>query len=179
MGWDDNSRLNLSFATQRCAKLGTMIHRKRTARPRRGRRILESAARDLGYEWRMARSAVGVLAVAYREDDQFAINLSLECFLLHARNLRDFFAPTGKPDDVLASDFLGRPPRVKMSMLRSRAVRNRLNKRIAHLSYSRFRFRGGWNVPTLMTEIDNAMHQFIERLETIDSELAAVLKKYA
>lgn len=145
----------------------------------RGRRALKSAAQDLGYEWNMARIAVRLLSLAQRARSQVMVNLTMETFLLHARNLRDFFATSGQPEDVLASDFLGRPLRVRMPLLRSAKIRRRLNKRIAHVSYSRSRLGRQWDVRTLATEIDEAMEAFVTRLSTIDAQLADKIRKSA
>jgi hypothetical protein len=104
------------------------------------------------------------------------VNVTLETFLLHARNLRDFFATSGKSDDVLASDFLGRPLRVRMPLVRSARLRRRLNKRISHLSYSRSRLGRAWDVRSLLAEIDDAMGVFLSRLSTVDAGLADTIR---
>ena len=145
-------------------------------RPNRGAAALRSAVKDLAYEWQTARDAVRALVSARQAGNTALSNMFIEDFLLHARNLRDFFAPRGKPDDVLAKDFLGRHPRIALPHLRSAAVRNRLNRRIAHLSYSRPRFRVGWNIPRLLAEIEAAMEAFALRLESKRPRLARILR---
>jgi len=100
------------------------------------------------------------------------MDVCLENFLLHARNLRNFFAAAGKHDDVLAADFLGRPMRVRLPLLRSQGIRKRLNKSLAHLSYSRSRFRARWPGDRLYTEINQAMNRFAARLRVKRPEVA-------
>lgn len=130
---------------------------------------------DLQYEWAMARhSAVRAIdALAHR--DHQTVNMALESLLIHARNIRDFFDRTGRSDDVLASDFLGRPIRVRMSRLRSKKMRQRLNKRIAHLSYARARLGRSWDIVGLMTEINGAMEVFTDRLRAANPRLADIV----
>jgi hypothetical protein len=105
--------------------------------------------------------------------------MALEAFLIHARNIRDFFATPKrpKPDDVLAADFLGRPIRVRLTRLRSPAMRRRLNKQVAHLSYARSRLSKSWPVGQLMSEINAAMQQFERRLRKIDAGLANIVAR--
>jgi len=145
--------------------------KNRIPRPLCGDRALISAADDLAYEWDMARKAAALLARAHAADNQDLVNLFLEAFLLHARNIRDFLAWSNNPNDVIASDFVGRPVRVRMPLLRSRKVRARLNKRIAHLSYSRSRLGRHWNVGVLVAEIDTAMDAFLRRLAQVRPKL--------
>ncbi len=141
-------------------------------RPVRGRNSLRSAATHLRYEWDMARAAWRELVQASASRKPVLTNIFLEDFLLHARNLRDFFAPHGKRDDVLAADFFGKPMRLALPLLRSAAVRNRLNKRIAHLTFARSRFRASWNVRTLSIELDQAMTRFAARLRAERPKIA-------
>ena len=96
--------------------------------------------------------------------------------IYHARNIRDFLAWSNNPNDVVASDFVGRLVRVRMPLLRSSKVRERLNRRIAHLSYSRLRLGREWDVPLLITEIDSAMGAFLRRLEQVQPALVNRLR---
>ena len=124
---------------------------------------LRSAAKAVHYEWLMAHVAMGQMAQAKRVGDKALENSTLESFLIHARNIRDFFRFfCSDNDDVLARDYLGRTPRVKMPYIRKN--RRRLNKRIAHLSYSRPRLSRGWQTGRMLKEIDGAMMTFQSRL---------------
>jgi len=108
----------------------------------------------------MARVSARALEKAYAANDVWAKNIALESFLVHARVIRDFYAASASENDVLAIDFLGSVPRVRLSLLRSRAIRTRLNRRIAHLSFSRSRLKRAWDVRTILNEINGAMDAF-------------------
>lgn len=76
-------------------------------------------------------------------------NMRLESFLLHYRVLLDFFARghERKDDDVLAADFGYRSEGVAMPA----KERSRLNKDLAHLTYSRLnRKNKEWDLDKLM-----------------------------
>ncbi len=150
--------------------------KKRTLRPFRGQRALMSAFEGLAYEWDMARKAAVLLAREHAVGNQDLVNLLLEAFLLHARNIRDFLAWSNNPNDVVASDFVRHPVRVRMPLLRSRKVRERLNRLVAHLSYSRSRLGREWDVPVLIAEIDSAMGAFLRRLEQVQPALVKRLR---
>ncbi len=128
----------------------------------RGPAALKSAALTIEYEYRML--LVGFLAWG-RAPTTEERNLVLEAFLVHTRNLRDFFAKSGQSDDILARDFVSQMPRIAMPYLRSKPFRKRLNRKLAHLSYSRPRLTSGWERETICREIEVAMRRFLERLQ--------------
>jgi len=72
--------------------------------------------------------------------DAFFLNMALETFLLHARNLREFFYGDRKkfPDDVRSSDLLDQweTLRPKESMEIER-IRDQAGEELAHLTYKR------------------------------------------
>lgn len=112
----------------------------------------------------MAHVSRGQLIQAEKAGDQALMNSTLESFLIHARNICDFFRVRSREDDdVLARDYLGRTPRVKLPYIRKN--KKRLNKRIAHLSYSRPRLGRGWPTARMLKEIDEAMKIFQDRLK--------------
>ena len=135
---------------------------------------MASAANDLNYEWKMANVAAMALAQAQGANDVWAQNLTLESFLVHARIIRDFFAASGSADDVRVRDFLGFDPKVRLTLLRSHPIRKRLNRRIAHLSYSRSRLKRAWDVRGLLNEINSAMIDFVSLLARRDRKLASI-----
>ena len=132
-------------------------------RKQRGIHALRSAAQALHYEWNTAHTSLVLMSLAKRNSDQVLMNASLESFLIHARNICDFFDVRGRQDDILAKDFLGRTPRARLTYIRKNKVR--IHKRIAHLSYSRPRLKRGWASALMMKEIDGAMRVFIGRLK--------------
>ncbi len=132
------------------------------ARKARGRSALKSAAGTVEYEFRMFVVGCAALSRAPTPEEK---NLVLEALLIHARNLRDFFAPSGRSNDILARDFVSRMPRIAMPYLRSNTSRNRLNRLIAHLSYSRPRLGKNWDIHRLVHEVEAAMSAFLKRLK--------------
>ena len=66
--------------------------------------------------------------------------VALECFLLHARNLVDFFNTTtrvkqskGRADDVIAEEIIGR----SIDIILPGDTKDRINKQLQHISYNR------------------------------------------
>lgn len=133
------------------------------ARPSRGDAALRSAARTIEYEFRMFLVGVAALSRAPSPEER---NLVLEALLIHARNLRDFFAASGKKDDILAVDFVSQLPRVALPYLRSPTSRRRLNRLVAHASYSRPRLGKNWDVNRILRELEKAMRSFLERFHS-------------
>ena len=124
-----------------------------------GRRALLTAGQDdLAYELDMARqSPLRWLDSAKARGEQVLVNLFLEAFLLHARSIEGGTVLAWSNNDVIAADFLGRPVRVRMPLLRSSKVRDRLNRRILpDMSYSKRAnswARHSEQVPVLLAEI--------------------------
>ena len=136
---------------------------RKKIRQRRGDRALRSAAGDLFYEWKTAQNTVELIYYAKKDRDQVRLNAALESLLIHARNIRDFFNAQGRTNDILAIDFLDRNIRVRMTYLRRN--KKRLDRAIAHLSYSRSRIKKNWDVRLIVSEIDDSMRRFINRLK--------------
>ena len=130
------------------------------ARKVRGPAALKSAAATIVYEFQMLLVGHQVMRSGPTPEEN---NLALEAFLVHARNLLEFFATSGYPDSILAKDFVSQMPRIAMPYLRSN--RKRLHRRLAHPSYSRPRLGRGWELDRLVWEVGTAMGAFLERLE--------------
>src|ERR1019366_5464716 len=119
--------------------------KRSSERPKRELSDLEAAAKDVSYEIEMLFYSAGRLGARHAspqttlsDNDK---NSALECFLLHFRNLRAFLWPSLQPfsdDDIIASDLLGE---LKARDVGDSAIlskhKNRLNKMLAHLTYSR------------------------------------------
>jgi hypothetical protein len=120
----------------------------------------------------MARTAATRIRDAQQVGDEIGESMALESFLVHARNLRDFFARNGRDNDVLARDFLGRLASVRLPFLRRTATRHRLDRRIAHISYSRSKLKRDWPVTTILNELDAAMAKFERELRAASPRLA-------
>ena len=87
---------------------------RKKSRIKRGRTALSSAAGALFYEWKTAKDDYALINIAREDRNQALMNAALESFLIHARNIRDFFRVSGRDNDILVSDFLGNKPRVRM-----------------------------------------------------------------
>jgi hypothetical protein len=107
---------------------------------------LEAAAKHVRYEIRMLVHSSRILGAVHgspavmdlQGDDR---NMALESFLIHYRNLRAFLCPSLQPtgdDDILASDFLDAViARNVVETTKLETDKKRLNKTLAHLTYSR------------------------------------------
>jgi len=138
-------------------------------RRKRGDRALRTAAGTISYEYQMfcsAFAATSAMSRVQRTPQTEAIRvLTLEAALLHARVLRDFFIGSGSdPDDILVTDFVPRRPRFALPVLRSRQIRSRLNKLLAHPSYSRARLGKQWPIVAIHAEITTAWQLFLDRV---------------
>jgi hypothetical protein len=136
----------------------------------RGSYALKSAAKTIHYEWKTAHTSEGLIRHAKKTNDQILMNSALESFLIHARNVCDFLGGRGQKDDILAKDFIGRTPRVRLTYIRKN--KKRIHRRIAHLSCSRPRLKREWATGLMIREIDSAMHVFVERLKTKHMSIA-------
>lgn len=94
------------------------------------------------YEVEMLCNSIVYLKKFHSKNNQVGINLALECFLLHARNLIEFLYHGSKlkPDDARASDFIDRRSWDKLASSKAKNLENlqkRANKEISHLTYTR------------------------------------------
>jgi hypothetical protein len=81
----------------------------------------------------------------------------LEAFLIHVRNLIDFFiGPSRKGlDDIVAEDFFADPNTWARGVQRDGLdkVRARIGRKLAHLTYHRLVDRDGWNPRDLVERL--------------------------
>jgi hypothetical protein len=99
--------------------------------------------------------------------------------LLHTRVLRDFFlAVGGRIDDVLITDFLHTKPRFKLRHLRAPATKKRLDKLLAHASFTRPRLGKKWPVGMIQQEVLQAWMLFMRELEKEDPKARAWFPGY-
>jgi hypothetical protein len=95
-------------------------------------------------------------------------NLLLEDFLLHARVLRDFFVSSPRQDDVSSTHFFN--DSTPWSALSAsfcpylKQHKTRLDKYLAHLTYSRLNEDKNWDLNAIYSEIANAWQQFYSLL---------------
>jgi len=94
----------------------------------------------------------------------------VECFLLHARVLRDFFCRRRhRTDDVIAKDFVRRwkPPR-KTAYKYLLAEKDRMDKALAHLTTFRVKYDGDgkqWDLHKIKQELDQMIIRFLKEVE--------------
>ena len=128
----------------------------------------EIIAPKVKYEWDMFRWMASRIQNEYQSSPQENRNLLMEDFLLHARVLRDFFVATPKQDDVSATHFFDDPSlwqqTAKELCSYLRANRVRLNKKLAHLTYSRLTEDEKWDFEAIRKEIFVAWESFLSNL---------------
>lgn len=146
-----------------------MGRKRKTQQSARAEEELEGISRDIAYEISMM---LGALATFRGNAVSVHVlkNLAIEGFLLHLRNLRDlFYRSRLKSDDVRASDFFSdpgkwesiRPPLASVIKEKS----GRLNRQLAHLSYSRLRLQKSWgNLDAMAAEMIKVADTFLQSL---------------
>lgn len=126
---------------------------------------LRRGAETVRYEYAMFLHS-SVLLHEWAEDPGLMHNILLENVLLHARNLVEFFGTTSHTaDDIRARHYLTAPH--DFALPYSRSIKKRLNKLLAHVSYSRSEFQKPWQVAALRQELAGAWAEFIDRLADI------------
>jgi hypothetical protein len=97
-------------------------------------------------------------------------NASREAFLLHARNLRTFFsAKTRNPDDIIVIDWLTPQSAFATPILDS--LRPKLNKLLAHVTYSGASLPKDWPWEEIYVELKGNWRKFLDQLARDDHSL--------
>lgn len=128
----------------------------------------EQVAPDVQYEFDMLDYAYRELSASDAKSSS-ARNADGECFLIHARNLIDFFCPPEKlrTDDIVARHFFGDPRQWEIRETElcqfSKTERNPMHKTLAHLSYRRIHSKS-WEERKIYEELNAARSQFLELL---------------
>ena len=138
---------------------------------------LRKAAEDVNYEIRMlifsAEHVDGWHASPMAPPGGDEKCMALESFLLHFRNLRAFLCPSLQKfvstNDVLASDFLGKPKATdEGDPEKLEGNHQRLDRMLAHISYSRSDYieQGdyGWDTSEMLIDIASELQKFVLRL---------------
>ncbi len=125
----------------------------------------KEVAPDVQYEFDM-------LEWAYKKLSSDALNTTNkrnaygECFLIHARNLIDFFVPPcrRRDDDVFASHFFDEPEKWEEHesdlCQYARKERDDINKTLAHLTYRRISEKN-WNEERISNGLETAKSKFL------------------
>jgi hypothetical protein len=144
---------------------------------------MKRAARLVRYEWDLFSWAATVLqgtdawyVGAGTGTDPEQDDAVREVFLLHARNLRDFFSrrrsalADWQRTDILAEDFLDNPALWRdpaFSYLTHSQTKERLDRALAHLSYTRLNYEATgkeWEYDAVFAELATAWAAFLAAL---------------
>jgi hypothetical protein len=133
---------------------------------------LVAALKHLRYEIRMFKATAQLLMRGGLPEGEHR-NAVLESFTIHARILLQFFHPYGLgSDEMIAADYFRDP--VEWKRARGRlpdalaAVRNRVGKEIAHLTYDRVDISDEakrWSLADMHTAVSTLIDRFIETVE--------------
>lgn len=115
-------------------------------------------------------------------------NMMLEDFVLHARNLRNFFYGPEKKEDAVAKHFVEDIIRWSKAKRKERKrpgiieIYNRASKELAHLTYKRkceVSEKKNWTCSTILREILEVVDGFIDcvRKEYMSDELRSLKKR--
>jgi hypothetical protein len=133
--------------------------------------LSEMARRHLAYELKMLRETSAALRGKGIGPRSFR-NAMLETFLVHYRNLLDFFYADQRRSlshDVRASDFVADAKRWKARRPRldkeSSSYRERVNAQLAHLTYRRLKYNErNWPDRRMLQQIEALLATFAEQL---------------
>ena len=133
------------------------------ANPFSDTQLLEFSEEHLLYEFQIFRWVADSIA---KKPTGFESSALLESFIIHLRNLSDFFySDSDRNDDVLAADFFDKPEEWKSGAMPQtlKDARERANKEVSHITYKR---KGAgdiaksWNVTGLSNDIETTAKQF-------------------
>lgn len=103
------------------------------------------------------------LEILMNTRDQMTINISLDAFSIHCRNIFDFLYPKNnyKPDDILVTDYIIDRKgynKNKVKKMDLKFIVKKADKQVAHLTYSRNKF-GIKRKPWYFVEIGRKIHK--------------------
>jgi hypothetical protein len=130
---------------------------------------LEAAAHDVRYEIDMLDASHARLLELHQQLKDLTIeqNTFLEAFLIHYRALWDFIESRGhNEDDVKADNYA---PDFTPSSVLDQKTRNGINRRLAHLSYTRLDHRErtqdqGWSVDKMRQRLLDVLREFQDHI---------------
>jgi len=104
-----------------------------------------------------------VMRLLLTSKDQLFVNILLESFSIHSRNLFDFLYPKSKSknDDILVYDYIQFKKLYNINKTKKKELNfiiRKANKQVAHLTYSRNKF-GTKNKPWPFVSIGNKMRK--------------------
>lgn len=131
---------------------------------------LKKTVEHIKYEIVMFQDSAKLLR---QTKDQFLINVLLESFAIHARNIFNFFYSSEKKvkkDDVIVQDYINnkkafntsKTPKQKLKFILKKA-----DKQVAHLTYSRNKYNKKtkpWNFGNIELDFEKTINAFINSL---------------
>ncbi len=133
---------------------------------------IERIAPAVKYEWDMfewlSHKIERRIKREWQNVDKPTRNMLLEDFLLHARILRDFFVGEPRNDDVSARHFFDDHSawveEAKELCPYTRENKTRIDKKLAHLTYTRPILDKDWDFLAIRTDIYDAWDKFLSSL---------------
>lgn len=115
--------------------------------------------------------------------DPIVQNIAIESFLVHFRNLRDFFYPPlsawtnpRAADDVVAFDYCESWDKAAKDWQEAvPGERDRINKQLAHISYTRPTLDPKWPISQICTAIRKSLFEFVDTLSVERREWFSVV----
>jgi hypothetical protein len=148
-------------------------HSRRRRHEKDEQALKEMARRHLSYEVKMLRELADALQ-GKGVGPRTLRNALLESFLIHYRNLYDFFYPDFPtrrrlPDDICAGDYLHNPKRWRKhrpdTNEKQRQNRERVNALLAHLTLRRLKYRNrSWHDRKMAGIIEELLQEFLREL---------------
>lgn len=141
--------------------------------------LIEFSKQHLFYEiWMLYRVIDMLGSETYKlseenSQNQVLFNALLESMIVHARIVLDFlYCKRLKSDDAIASDYFLNPSDWESLLPKKtkvlRAVLDRSNKELAHLSYLRLRVvsdKRPWRIANIKNDIKNIVNLFLEKAD--------------
>jgi len=132
---------------------------------------LQQASVHVKYELDMLAAMISFLSKGLGGTDCFTWNAYLESFVLHVRNLIDFFYLPKKSrfDDILAEDFVTNVPQWKEDRLGLKSplmdeAKTRVDKLAAHLTYKRLTLDPKWKFADIRADLQHVFNCFFNHL---------------
>lgn len=130
---------------------------------------LKKSSEHIYYEVLMFNQTLELLI---HKRPQIEINILLDSFAIHARNLLDFFYPKDcvRSDDVLVFDFIDKPGYYNHNKTKKKDlifISRKVDKQVAHLTYTRNRYNQNtkaWPFVDIGRKINKTLKAFYNSL---------------
>jgi len=144
-------------------------------RKKRGKKSLIKAIGHVAYEIQLFHVAYAMWLKPEINRNDLLRNVFIETFILHTRNLYEFFYRQKKNqprvDDMIVDDFLSnkrliifRANRTKKTEIDRIFIKKRADKELAHISYYRLRktpTTKAWKIPEIYNQMQKTIKAFL------------------